>query len=105
MIGGGWGYSWNRRWGSSGDSHELPEEELVGDDVGVTMIGALPDTSSSWYLVVLNSFKFSPRCFWFYLYLTGVFSGIWEGGVDEVFFFCVKYNFRKVNNDARRNSR
>ena len=105
MIGGGWGYLWHGRWGSSGDSQGLPEEELVGDDVVVTMIGALPDTSSSWYLVVLNSFKFSPRCFWFYLYLTGVFSGIWEGGVDEVFFFCVKYNFRKVNNDARRNSR
>ena len=33
--------------------------------------------------------------------MTGVFSGIWEGGVDEVFIFCVKYNFRKVNNDAR----
>ena len=38
------------------------------------------------------------------MYLTCVFSGIWEGGVDEVFFcVCVKYNFRKVNNDARRN--
>ena len=37
------------------------------------------------------------------MYLTCVFSGIWEGGVDEVFFcVCVKYNFRKVNNDARR---
>ena len=38
------------------------------------------------------------------MYLTCVFTGIWEGGVDEVFFFCVcvKYNFRKVNNDARR---
>ena len=36
------------------------------------------------------------------MYLTCVFSGIWEGGVDEVFIFCVKYNFRKVNNDARR---
>ena len=36
------------------------------------------------------------------MYLTGAFSGIWEGGVDEVFFFCAKYNFRKVNNDARR---
>ena len=37
------------------------------------------------------------------MYLTCVFSGIWEGGVDEVFFcVCVKYNFRKVNNAARR---
>ena len=52
---------WHGMWGSSGDSQELPEEELDGDDVGVTMIGALPDTSSSWYLVVLKSFKVSPR--------------------------------------------
>ena len=37
------------------------------------------------------------------MYLTGVFSGIWKGGVDEVFIcVCAKYNFRKVNNDARR---
>ena len=36
------------------------------------------------------------------MYLTCVFTGIWQGGVDEVFFcVCVKYNFRKVNNDAR----